>query len=370
MILCRECNFANGSAFPEGECWICGGGALREDGMLREAAALLKAAGAGSFSISTIIPKDWLAREEKAWDVRSAGAESVKNYMNRKAVSALREASGLRYDYDGDVRLVLDFQAGKVSIQRNELFVFGRYRKLAAGLSQSRWKCPKCGGKGCARCEGKGKLYVSVEEKIGEPLKSACAAEDYVMHASGREDVDATNSAGRPFVFEIKSPEKRVIDLAAAAAEIAKSGEVAVLDLRIVPRSFCEVVTESHFDKAYEAEVEFGRTLGEDDLEKIRSLEGKTILQQTPARVAHRRADLVRHRKVKHVEVANIREAGGRWLATLIIRAEAGTYIKELISGDRGRTKPSVAELLGTGAECKRLEVTMIDDGFLDFCMG
>ena len=66
----------------------------------------------------------------------------------------------------------------------------------------------------------------------------------------------------------------------------------------------------------------------------------------------HRRADLVRHRKVKHIEPANLQENG-----TLIIKAEAGTYIKESISGDNGRTKPSVAELLKTSAVCTRLAV-------------
>src|SRR5262249_13749108 len=95
------------------------------------------------------------------------------------------------------------------------------------------------------------------------------------------------------------------------------------------------------------------------------AIEGKTLLQQTPSRVSHRRADLVRHRKVKHLEVVNL--DGNR--ATILVKAEAGTYIKELISGDGGRTKPSVAGELGIKAECRRLEVTMIDDGFLDQCL-
>ena len=132
-----------------------------------------------------------------------------------------------------------------------------------------------------------------------------------------------------------------------------------------MPRTFVEVVTESHFDKAYQAETEFERPLGEADVAKIRAIEGKTLLQQTPTRVSHRRADLVRHRKVKHIEVVNI--DGNK--ARLIIKAEAGTYIKELISGDKGRTVPSVAGELGIKAECKALEVTMIDDGFLDQCL-
>ncbi len=365
MLLCRICNSANGNAFTEGDCYICEGKALAADAMAAEAARLLKAEDARSFSISSVIPKDWLAREEKAWDTRLSGAESLKSSLNHRLISALREASGLPYETDGDCRCVFDFSSGTASIVRNGMFVFGRYRKLAAGLSQSRWVCSRCGGKGCAECEGKGKFYESVEERIGEPFKEESGCEDYVMHASGREDVDATNIAGRAFVLELKGPRKRRLDLPSLARKIAAGGEVEALDLRVVPRGFVELVTESHFDKTYEADTEFGRELGDEDASRLRSLEGKTILQQTPTRVAHRRADLVRHRKIKHLEVAEVK--GNK--ARLIVKAEAGTYIKELISGDGGRTEPSVAGLLGTGAKCIRLEVTMIDDGFLDFCL-
>ena len=337
--------------------------------MIGEAVKLLSAEGneAEGFSISTIIPKDWLVREEDAWDRTLGGCESIKNMLNRTITAELRKATRLTYDGDGDCRLVFDFSAGTVTLQHNELFAFGRYRKLVAGLSQSRWLCAKCGGTGCDACKGKGKNYESVEERIGEPFKAAAHASAYVLHASGREDVDATNSAGRAFVLELNGAKKRKPDLERILKEIGDGNEVAVDDLRIVPRTFVEIVTESHFDKTYEADVEFGRELSEDDAVKILVLEGKTVLQQTPKRVAHRRANLVRPRKVKHIGMK--RDAGNSKLATLIVKAEAGTYIKELISGDDGRTKPSVAELLGTGAVCKKLAVIEIDDGYLDLCL-
>lgn len=373
MRLCQMCNLANNSAFPEGECFVCGNAAMKTDTMLEHARALLLESNAKSFSISTSIPRDWLAREERAFDERIGGAESIKNLLNRRIASELRNASGAEYSADGECRLVFDYSKGNVELQMNDLFIFGRYKKLAAGLSQSRWICSKCSGKGCGQCGGRGRLYESVEERIGGPAAGAAGAKAYVLHASGREDVDATNSAGRPFVLELKEAQRRDIGLDALAMEIVKKGDVSVHDLALVPRGFVEVVTESHFDKAYEADVEFEREIENNEIALIHSLEGRTILQQTPARVAHRRADLIRHRKVKHIEVVR-REEDGKTpnpkLATLIIKAEAGTYIKELISGDRGRTNPSISGLLGMKAECKRLEVTMIDDGFLDLCLG
>ena len=51
---------------------------------------------------------------------------------------------------------------------------------------------------------------------------------------------------------------------------------------------------------------------------------------------------------------------------TFLIKAEAGTYIKELISSDEKRTTPSFAEVLGFGAKCTKLNVSRIEDGFLD----
>lgn len=369
MQLCKICNLANGSRFGEGECAICEGGALQCDGMIEKGTAMLARNGAKSFSISTVIDKEWLAREEKAWDSHLRQGESIKNLLNRRISQALRKASGAEYQPEGECRLVFDFSKGAVDLQKCDVFIFGRYKKRAAGLSQSRWKCSKCDGAGCPQCEGKGKFYESVEERIGEPVKNATGARNYVMHASGREDVDATNSAGRPFVLEVGAPDIRTIDLGAAAQEIAKSGEVEVVDLRFVPRSFVEVVTESHFDKTYEAQVEFGGDVGEGEAAKIRSLEGVMLLQQTPTRVAHRRADLVRHRRIKHLEFIRSEGQDARH-ATLIIKAEAGTYIKELISGDGGRTNPSISGTLGFSAKCIRLEVTGIDDAYLDSCMG
>jgi len=45
----------------------------------------------------------------------------------------------------------------------------------------------------------------------------------------------------------------------------------------------------------------------------------------------------------------------------LEVEAEAGTYIKELISGDEGNTEPSLADVLGAEANCVQLDVTWIE---------
>jgi len=42
------------------------------------------------------------------------------------------------------------------------------------------------------------------------------------------------------------------------------------------------------------------------------------------------------------------------------IRCQGGLYIKELVTGDNGRTKPSIAEILSAKAEPKELDVINI----------
>ena len=45
----------------------------------------------------------------------------------------------------------------------------------------------------------------------------------------------------------------------------------------------------------------------------------------------------------------------------LLIECEGGLYIKELISGDENRSKPSISEILGTNARCVQLDVMHVN---------
>ena len=88
-------------------------------------------------------------------------------------------------------------------------------------------------------------------------------------------------------------------------------------------------------------------------LEKLKT----TILQRTPQRVVHRRADLTRRRKVLSIKAKLINPK----TIELQVETEAGLYVKELVTGDDGRTKPSVADILGVGASVKELTVIGIE---------
>jgi tRNA pseudouridine synthase 10 len=89
------------------------------------------------------------------------------------------------------------------------------------------------------------------------------------------------------------------------------------------------------------------------------ALSGAVIEQRTPIRVAHRRADLVRKRKVGTAQLISF--TAETHCAVIKIKCDAGLYVKELISGDSGRTKPSLSALIGVDAEVSDLDVLDVD---------
>jgi len=93
-------------------------------------------------------------------------------------------------------------------------------------------------------------------------------------------------------------------------------------------------------------------------IKSIVSLEGVKLAQRTPERVAHRRADLVRRRTVfeVHQPVIEIMDDGSREIE-VTMRCESGTYVKETVHGDSGRTQPSIASLLKAKCEVIWLDV-------------
>ena len=84
--------------------------------------------------------------------------------------------------------------------------------------------------------------------------------------------------------------------------------------------------------------------------------ENKFIKQETPLRVSHRRALKVREKKVYKIDSKYIKPD----LFEFIIDVQGGTYIKELIHGDEGRTIPSFAEIFEIPMKCKELDVLKI----------
>jgi tRNA pseudouridine synthase 10 len=248
-----------------------------------------------------------------------------------------------------------------------KVFIEGRYRKLARDLPQTVFFCPDCKGhprrrKKCARCEGFGKLTRdSVQELVGWVAGAAFKTRRNKFHGAGREDVDVRMlGAGRPFVLELVNPKNLDVDLAAVEAEINRrnEGRLEIRGLHWTEKTRVRQIKETPHAKLYEARV---AVAGPIDPHRLETLLGHRIqvAQQTPARVAHRRADKERERWVEYVSF-DPTGVSGEYLVRA--RTEHGTYVKEAINGEDGQTRPSLGELLGAPCRCLELDVLEILD--------
>jgi tRNA pseudouridine synthase 10 len=286
--------------------------------------------------------------------------ESLRNEFSRNIGKRIAEASGKEIDFERpDVVVLVDPWTAQVSLQINPIHIRGKYRKLVRDIPQSRWFCKNCRGKGCKQCNWTGRKYPeSVEEIIGNPAVKIAQGKEFSFHGAGREDADARMlGSGRPFVIEVKKPKKRRIDLKALEETINSSakGKVEVSSFCFANKDFVRKLKRGdEAQKLYRATVEADKPVSQKQLAALKkALTNVSVKQQTPKRVAYCRADLMRE---KYIYKANVKRLTPKQFE-LEIRCQGGLYIKELITGDDGRTVPSVTQILGIKAIPIELDV-------------
>jgi len=344
-----------------GVCWVCGGLFDRAGACAERAAREVAGIEFDTYLFGVqLTPR--LEEMEAFFDERfpSDEGESLKHAFNRVVGKAFEARLGRPATVgfaSPDVSFVIDLASDALRLHVASLYVYGRYRKLARGMPQTKWPCRRCRGRGCPSCGFTGKQYPeSVEEWIAAPLLEAAGAETARLHGAGREDIDARMlGGGRPFVLEVLAPRRRTLDLAALREDVNDRavGKVEVSSLSFVDRRAVATLKESRAAKRYRAIVEFEEAVSPKRLnEALSSLLGE-IAQRTPRRVAHRRADRVRLRRL--LSASGKVESPRR--AVLDLEGEGGLYIKELVSGDEGRTSPNLSDRLGVGAAVTELDV-------------
>ena len=317
-----------------------------------------------SFIVGSRIDKEIQQSDEKFIKELDLDVEPIKKEINRIIGKKLeneleKEVDFERQDIIVNVNLIKN---PKVRIQINPIFIEGKYNKLVRGIPQTKWPCRKCKGRGCEECNFTGKQYpCSVEELISEHILKATNGYEAKFHGAGREDIDVLMlGSGRPFVLEIKEPRIRKIDLNKLEKEINEinQGKTQYHDLKFTYRNRKAEIKVSSPDayKVYKALVECDGAYDKDKLAILSEL--GEIHQQTPIRVSHRRADKVR---IKHVLGLSCKVIDDTHFE-MTIKTEGGLYIKELISGDEGRSQPNVADKLGVKAVCKQLDVIEVSE--------
>lgn len=315
-----------------------------------------------TFLVGCRVLPEILKKEENIHESLKLDVENIKKELNREIGKRLESNFNKEVDFDSpNIVIMVDFVNDDIDIQINPIFIEGRYRKLVRGIPQTKWPCRKCRGKGCLDCDYTGKQYLeTVEELISPEAVKIAKGNNSKFHGAGREDIDVKMLGnGRPFVLEIKEPHIRNVDLKHLTEKINKFADkkVEVNDLKFVGRERKGQIkcSSTNTYKTYKAIVELEKDITKEQLDLLNSLE--TIEQRTPLRVVHRRADKIRTRKVKEISTkwVNSREF------EMIVDCEGGLYIKELISGDERRSKPSVSEILKIKAICTQLDVLEVN---------
>jgi tRNA pseudouridine synthase 10 len=234
------------------------------------------------------------------------------------------------------------------------IFFAGRYCKLERGISNSKWVI---GGRKLAE--------FSMEELIGDELQKACGG-CYKFSSSGREDADVLMlGRGRPFYFEILQPKRTAfteIDIRELQDKINQDKKIRVFDLQIVSKEDTKVLKDSASSKSksYQCKVELANPVKVETLSQISEMTNIELKQRNPTRVP-RRADLVRDKLIEWIRVSPIEVLDGLAKSLHVeMKTSAGTYVKEFIHGDEGRTIPSFSSLVGCEAKCVQLDVLEI----------
>ncbi|XP_071503978.1 tRNA pseudouridine synthase Pus10-like [Diadema antillarum] len=232
------------------------------------------------------------------------------------------------------------------------VFLAGRYTKHSRNLSQTPWIL-----------DGERKTESSVQELVCDPIQECVRAADYRFSSSGREDVDVrTLGRGRPFLTEMLNPRKIVLsrdELKQLQEEInEKTSDIGVLDLQLVGRDATQKLKEGEAEKrkSYMALVKVERSVQQQDLDFLEDMKELVLKQKTPIRVLHRRPLATRERTIHSMSSEIIDEHHFK----LFLCTQAGTYIKEFVHGDLGRTQPNVGTLLKTDADIMELDVTAV----------
>lgn len=83
------------------------------------------------------------------------------------------------------------------------------------------------------------------------------------------------------------------------------------------------------------------------------------LKQKTPIRVLHRRPLATRSRVVHSMSAEP--DPDDERLFKLELSTQAGTYVKEFVHGDFGRTIPSLGELVGAEVDIINLDVESVN---------
>ena len=229
-------------------------------------------------------------------------------------------------------------------------YIYGNYIKLDREIGQTQFS--KNGVK---------LSLSSVDEELKNFLKKIFLnnSNDLIFSAGGREDRDVRMlGEGREFIYAVHNAKKHYsLDFFSINNLLNNTlKKVKVKNLRICDKKYFEKLknAENEKIKIYSAFVWSKAEINDELCKKINNVENLKISQITPLRVLHKRVLKTRE---KIIYKLNIKEIINPHFFILEVKSSAGTYIKEFINGDLGRTCPSLCDILGDECDIIQLDV-------------
>ncbi|KAL9551899.1 hypothetical protein MBANPS3_004036 [Mucor bainieri] len=255
-----------------------------------------------------------------------------------------------------------------VTLLHTSSHVGGRYLKFSREYSQTPWAI-----------KGRKLAEHSVSDCFAEIIRKYHRADDTKFVTAGREDANVRMlGTGRPFYLELINPrtprlsdeQYKQIEQEINNQPIHKDN-VQVRHLGYIKPEYTSIIKEGEETKTkrYRALVWLSEPLTDQVIERINKVGSSpfTIQQKTPVRVFQRRSAAVRP-KVIHTSTisrlqpnVDLNSPEARY-GVLKLHTQAGTYIKEYVHGDLGRTLPNLASVGGIhSADLLELDVMDVD---------
>ncbi|KAI9281080.1 hypothetical protein BY458DRAFT_430091 [Sporodiniella umbellata] len=250
-----------------------------------------------------------------------------------------------------------------VTFTNTSTYVGGRYLKFSREYSQTPWNVRGA------------KLTENSVSECFELIKIRHKADDAKFCTAGREDANVRMlGTGRPFFLELINPRiPRLTDqeYQELENEINESPEhknsVQVRHLTYIKPKDTKIIKEGEEKKTkkYRALVWLSEPLTDELTQRINEAGSKVcpIIQKTPVRVFQRRAAIDRPKTIYAASIVRVSDKPEEaHFGVYEMHAQAGTYIKEFVHGDLGRTQPNLANLAGIhSADLLELDVVDVD---------
>ncbi|KAH0792077.1 putative tRNA pseudouridine synthase Pus10 [Histomonas meleagridis] len=209
----------------------------------------------------------------------------------------------------------------------------------------------------------------SVEAELIYAFNGHIKCTDIKFQSAGREDMDVRMiGSGRPFSLTFLNP----VPDENKPAPLSKQQFLQSFQEEIPTSIICNYGVSAYdlqatmqipdmqpkHVKEYQCVVCCSRNITDEMLNEIDSIENLTIQQKTPSRVAHRREMMYREKTI--LKMVTQRICANFFL--LRLRTSSGTYIKEFVNSDFGRTRPSLGMILDPSnpVECQLMQLDVI----------